>query len=371
MSTIFLFVFLCVLAVAYCQNIDPIDQLIKSEMDRQGMTGGIGLGIIYGNHSYYQGYGYADVKNSTPIDPYRSMFRWASISKTVTAITSVAGGISLDTPLSELCRTFPKPIAFFEGDKISPLPEHTPDFTMRRLLSHTAGYRSYSDVPSFVESATPPSELANNPLVNRGIDWATRRVMYQPLALVPGTKFSYTTMGFNLAGWAIEQVTGSSIMTNMERYVFRHVDAGSIQPDYEWESIPNRVVGYQQDGRPTGSDDVSWKLPGGGLISTVRDLAKYGDAVLHSAMLTAEQKSILWSPPFPESGSYALGWVTKRVNDQIVEVSHDGGQQKTRTTLHLYPADGLTLAIMCNWEGWVWNQDFLTKLYALAKDYVK
>jgi hypothetical protein len=54
----------------------------------------------------------------------------------------------------------------------------------------------------------------------------------------------------------------------------------SLQPDFEWKHIAHRAHGYSSDGVDVGSSDVSWKLGGGGWISTIDDFMRYGSALM-------------------------------------------------------------------------------------------
>ena len=119
--------------------------------------------------------------------------------------------------------------------------------------------------------------------------WALERYL-APLALVapPGAVYSYSTFGFNLAAQVLEEAAegGESFASLVRRLVAEPACLGTLQPDYEWLKLPHRAAGYTADGSGTGSDDVSWKLGGGGWVSSLQDFVRFGQ-VRESAALVA------------------------------------------------------------------------------------
>lgn len=64
----------------------------------------------------------------------------------------------------------------------------------------------------------------------------------------------------------------------------------SMQPDYRWLDIPNRVSGYvkvRKGSRPSRHVDVDLKLGGGGFISNIGDLTKLAQGLLVGVLVSA------------------------------------------------------------------------------------
>jgi CubicO group peptidase (beta-lactamase class C family) len=74
--------------------------------------------------------------------------------------------------------------------------------------------------------------------------------------------------------------------------VFTPAGMNRIRVDHISDIIPNRAQGYEktQSGelRNSGLADSSYKIPGGGFISTVEDLAKFAIAVQNSVLVKKE-----------------------------------------------------------------------------------
>ncbi|SVD29737.1 uncharacterized protein METZ01_LOCUS382591, partial [marine metagenome] len=82
---IFLYLISAGLAASLSQR---IDEAAKSEMERQQIVG-LAVGIIQGGRiSYLKGYGWANRENRVPVSR-KTMFRWASISKSLTALSAM------------------------------------------------------------------------------------------------------------------------------------------------------------------------------------------------------------------------------------------------------------------------------------------
>lgn len=71
------------------------------------------------------------------------------------------------------------------------------------------GIENYSDG---VSSPVPPDSQKNNPAINTGLEWATKYFKDDPLVNEPGSTYSYTTFGLNLAGTIATYAGGSKFL---------------------------------------------------------------------------------------------------------------------------------------------------------------
>ena len=82
---------------------------------------------------------------------------------------------------------------------------------------------------------------------------------------------------------------------------------------------------------------ISWKWAGGGFVSTARNVAFFGDAILHNRLFSQQTKEKFLTPvELPKSTTstsgeleltsteYALGWSVKNIDGRRI-VSHGGG----------------------------------------------
>ena len=330
-----------------------VDALLEQEMVAQALVG-LAVAIVRGQDIVYlRGFGHQDVDQQIPVDPEQTLFRWASLSKSVTGVASLLaserGMIDLDADISSYLTDYQVPDSYLPdgcADTMCALPLSTAErhISMRMLLSHSAGVQHYSNG---TVDPRPQPNLTADPNTNTGIAWALPYFASAPLVAVPNTTFSYTTMGFNLAGATLEQAVAMSFADWVDSSVATVLEMNSFQPDYQWVDLPNRAVGYQQIGMtvvPDTNTDVSWKLPGGGYISTVADLGRYCGGLLGEVVVPREARDFeLWRPEAP-STNYSFGFYVSSTG----VVSHSGSQEKTKTALRMKPADNICFVVMSN-----------------------
>lgn len=353
-----------------------IDAAVRAHMTERNVVG-VAVGVIKaGAITYLKGYGYEDREAQTPLLAERSMLRWASLAKPLTATIAARlareGTVDLQAPIKTYFKRYRAPRHHLlpckkraeeiehEG-KTLPCDKGYADVKLERsarkvtlvgLLGHLSGIMGYSDGR---QSATPSRRHLNNPKRNKGLTWGLRKVLRQPFASRPGTAYSYSTFGYNLAAVTMEHATGKDFPTLINEHVSAPSGMTTLQPDYGWADIPHRAAGYRKPKRKrelvrAKTYDVSWKMAGGGLISTPQDLARFCGALMGDTLLTADEKAMLWAEQKQADGEpteYGLGFgVGER--DGRRHVQHAGVQPKARSHLRLYPDEDLCVVVMSN-----------------------
>ena len=152
--------------------------------------------MTQGKITWLKSVGIADIENNAPVST-SSLYRIASISKPITAVAILQlwerGLVSLDTDARSYIPNFP-------AKKYK--------FTIRQLLNHTAGIRNYKegefDSKKFYATT----------------DEALRLFAYDSLIFEPGTKYAYTSLGYNLLAAIIEKVSKTSFENYLKNNVF-------------------------------------------------------------------------------------------------------------------------------------------------------
>jgi hypothetical protein len=103
---------------------------------------------------------------------------------------------------------------------------------------------------------------------------------------------------------------------------------------------------YNNSGDEIDAPDNDWKVLGGGLDSSVADLASFGDKLASGDILGRLALAQLWTPPDTASG-YAYGWSTGTEQGQDV-VWKNGSWTGNLAYLRLYPRLGLSIAVITN-----------------------
>ena len=280
------------------------------------------------------GYGLADVENSVPAKA-ETAYRLASVTKPMTAVTVLRlaeqGKLDLDAPIQRYVPSFP--------DKGRPI-------TARLLLGHLGGIRHYSE-----------GEFVSTRHYESVVD-ALTVFKDDPLAFEPGTKFHYTTYGYNLLGAAAEGAAGRPFLEELREAVLVPADMIRTRADDHFEIIPNRARGLhphtQRASSPTRpSPTRASRSPVGGSaprhpMSRDSASALIGTRLVRNdtlgAMLTRAEDSRRtlhgqWASDvfLGERGGRREAW-------------HTGGQQRVSTMLFLQPDTGLVVALLCNLE---------------------
>ena len=317
-------------------QVTAIDTAILGEMAKQEAVGAA-LGIIQGGRIVYlKGYGLADREQKIPVTT-NTMFRWASISKPLTAVATMQlfekGKLKLRQHVREFVPEFP--------DRGSPI-------RIGQLLRHHGGVRHYSNgkiVPNDREYSEP------HPFAD--VIVALDEFKDSPLVAEPGQKYSYSTHGYILLSAVVQRAGRAKFADQIRNRIAAPLGMDSLQPDYQWIDIPNRAVGYRKrDGeviRDTDTD-VSWKLGGGGYISTIGDLARFAEGLINRRLVGEETERLMWSHVTPKNGKpprMAHGFSVEGKGTDL-KVYHSGSQEKAKTRLVIYPRKKHGMVFMSN-----------------------
>ena len=314
--------------------IEDVDGYVQRFMSKRHVPG-VSIAVAQdGRLVLAKGYGLANVELGVEATA-DTVYQLASVTKTftATAIMMLArdGKLSLDDKITE---------------RLPDLPEAWRDVTVRQLLNHTSGIKSYTFVKDF------------HTMMRK--DFAQREILdlvaKDPLEFQPGEKMSYSNTGYFLLGMLIEKVAGKSYGEFMDERIFRPLGMAHTRANDLRAIIPNRADGYSWDGKELRNGEyVSPTQPfaAGMLVSTVGDLAKWDAAIARRTLLDESTYEEMWSPTRLNDGSesgYGLGWGTSKVNGRR-RVSHGGGIPGFSTEFERYPDDGLAVIVLTNAEG--------------------
>jgi serine beta-lactamase-like protein LACTB len=326
------------------RHADAVDTAAKTEIEKQSLVGTAVVVIDDGKIVWSKGYGFIDRENKIAADPASSHFRWASISKSVTAVAAMQlaekGLLDLDTDIRKYVPEFP--------DKGVPI-------TTRQLLCHQGGIVHYVNGKVIKTEKTYPIEHPFKDVVT-----ALDTFKESPLVNPPGEKFSYSTHGYILLSAVVERAGKEPFTDQVKKRIAEPLGMKDFRPDYEWENIPNRAVGYQRVGtefkrRPADkAPDVSWKLGGGGYTSTAIDLARFGAGLINRKLVSEKTEKEMWArqklKDGKDAGPYCLGFTQGTTPGGVKWIGHSGAQEKTRTMMMIDPVSKRGVAVMTNSE---------------------
>jgi serine beta-lactamase-like protein LACTB, mitochondrial len=344
-----IWVALSVLASSFGQSqetrLDPakrhqIEEAVSAYMSSTH-TPGLAVSVVEnGEYEWAQGFGVADLENNVPASEH-TLFRLASISKSLTATAALElwerGRLDLDAPVQKYCPSFPK----------KPWPIST-----REVMGHIGGIRHYNS-----DSQDDP-ETGNTKHFDDPIQAGLKFFKDDPLVSQPGTSFHYSTQGYTLVGCVMEGASGEKYVDFMRQNVFAPAQMEETRVDDRFTIIPYRTRFYAKtdSGAIHNADflDSSYKIPGGGWLSSAEDMAKFEVAILNDKLIRRATRDLIWAPLKPSDGKtdlYALGWGwRKQKTGEVRAVGHDGGQQGTSTAFLIAPDQRAAVVVLTNLE---------------------
>jgi len=299
---------------------------------------GISVAVVEGGELVWsEGFGMADLENFVPATS-STLFRLGSISKPITATAilqlSERGKLDLDAEVQKYCPAFPK--------KEWPI-------TTRELLGHLGGVRHYNpdgkgDIPD--DRAKHFASMEESLQIFAG----------DPLVAKPGTKFHYSTYGYTVLGCVLEGAAAEKYMDYVKENVLEPAGMAETQADNFFAIVPHRSRWYHRDKsgvvQNAGVLDSSYKIPGGGLISSADDMARFEIAIIANKLLKPSTREVMWTPQKAADGSqngYALGWGTQKKYG-LTMAEHTGGQQGTSTSIILVPERRAGIVVLANMD---------------------
>lgn len=319
-------------------QVERVDQL-ASQLISEKEVPGLAVSIAVGDQLVYsKGFGYADLEQMVPVDPAKTKFRIASISKTLTADALMhlveAGKIDLDAEVQTYVPSFPK--------KRWPV-------TVRQVAGHIGGIRHYRGDEFLM------SEHFDN--VSQGL----KIFEEDTLLFQPGEKYSYSSYGYNLISAVIEGASGMDYLTFMQSNVLSKLGLENTVPDLIYDIIPNRGRYYQMiDNKLINAYfvDNSYKWAGGGYLSTTEDLIKFALAHKQPGYLKASSLTELTTSQKTNDGketNYGIGWFNRTDKNGNNYIGHSGGAIGGSSLFLIYPEHNITLAVTTNSSGISWG----------------
>lgn len=329
---IILSLFLCFnLSAQYVDAIMKAQHLADSILATNNLPG-LSIAVsVKGELVWAQGFGYADIDKKIPVNPYQTKFRIGSVSKPLTA---TALGLLLEEGKLDLKDDVRKHVSYF--------PEKKYPITIEQVAGHLSGIRHYRG-----------TEFMSNKrykTVRAGMDI----FMNDSLLFKPGSRYSYSSYGWNLISAVVEGASDEPFLKYMKKEVFIPLGMKNTVPDWANKKIKYRTTYYNLFGSKlvvAPKVDNSYKWAGGGFLSTAEDLVKFANAHLYHTILKEETVNTLWATRYIDYGTptnYGIGWSSNYDEDDINWVGHSGGSVGGSSMMLLYPEQEVVVVVLCN-----------------------
>lgn len=272
--------------------------------------------------------GYANRARHQPTSE-GTRFRIGSVSKAITAAAlmhyAAAGVVDLDTPLSRYLPLFP----------------HGREMTLRQLAGHLGGIRHYQT----------PDEVVNTRHF-ASVRASLRIFEDDPLVAPPGTRFAYSSYGYDVIGAALEAATGETFQALLRRAVIGPAHLARTTLGNAPAHGASTFYELMSDGRVRIAPpiDLSDRFPAGGLLSTAVDLARFGSSLLDGAIVTQAVLQTMFATQKTRDGTptgYGIGFEL-HASPLGLFVGETGAVDGGTAVLLIHPATQTVFALATN-----------------------
>jgi CubicO group peptidase (beta-lactamase class C family) len=312
---------------------------VDSQVDRifqrwTTSTPGCAVGAaVDGRPALTKAYGLADLEHDVKNTP-ETIFEAGSVSKQFTAAAVLLlvreGRLSLDDPARKY---------------LPELRDYGTPLTVRHMLNHTSGLRDWGSVEAI--AGWPRTTRVNTHAHVLEILGRQRALNF-----TPGTRWSYSNSGFNLAAVLVSRVSGMPFAEFSRTRLFEPLGMTHTS----WRDDHTRVVKGRAIAYSDESDGFHIDMPfenvhgNGGLLTTVGDLLKWNENFTTPRVGDAAFVKQQQEPGKFNDGrvhDYAFGLMVGLYKG-VREVDHSGSTAGYRAHLSRYPDQHLSIAVLCN-----------------------
>ncbi|GAA2028075.1 serine hydrolase domain-containing protein [Catenulispora yoronensis] len=316
---------------------------------------GISVGILHQGSETYAPHGVTNVDHPVPVDE-GTLFHIASATKsfTATAVLNLvaAGRVDLDAPVRR-----------YVPELVLADDEHADRITVRNLLNHTAGLDW-----NLIDTDEGDGSLAG----------FVAKLGTLSLVAEPGARASYSQAGYNILGRVIENVTGRPYEKAVADLVLAPLALDDTVFDLDEVVRRKFAIGHKRTDDGALQTATPWKAypagargnnPGGGAVSTARDLLRWGRFHLEAegsvsadeAVLSLADRRLMREPSAELRGSslgdaLGFGWFLKTIAG-VPTFGHGGsGNGQFAEVLVVPDREFAVVALSNSPEGYQLNQ---------------
>lgn len=358
----------------------PLEHRVTRLLDRYEIKGASVAVMKDGRLVYAKGFGYADQEINKSAEP-KSIFRVASISKLITAVAIMKlveeGNLSLDD------KVFGENGILNDSLYLNYKDKRVEDITVKNLLNHSGGWnRIYGD-HMFMQHEIARQMKEELPL---DLPVIIRFALDKRLHFRPGSRTSYSNLGYAILGLIIEKKSGMPYAEYVQKEIFKPAGIHDIfmGKNLMEEKLPNEVIYYEKRNlgrvpsvyqknelvdRTYGGNDVELLGAAGGWVATAPDLMKFlslidGDETIPD-ILSPETLQLMTNPL--KSGGHTIGWSGTDGRGNWWRTGTFSGT----SAIMMRQVDGFNWVILTNtstWKGTKLSKDFHREIQASIRE---
>jgi CubicO group peptidase (beta-lactamase class C family) len=226
------------------QGTDRMEKTISDFLKRYKIKGASVAVSKEGRLVYAKGFGYANEESEELVDP-NHVFRLASVSKLVTSIAVMRleeeGKLSLDE------KVFGPEGILKDSLYLKYRDPRIESITVRHLLVHRAGWSHYYGDPMFMPHVVARNMHVELPVKSEDV---IRYALTRKLNYKPGSRYSYSNLGYSILGEIIEKITGMDYEDYVQLSLLQPLGIRDMQigQGYYEEKAPREVKYYEISG---------------------------------------------------------------------------------------------------------------------------
>ncbi|EHQ63591.1 cyclic peptide transporter [Paenibacillus dendritiformis C454] len=312
-----------------------VERFVQAELEK-AQSPGAAVVVVSGDQVVYaNGFGLADREAGIPATS-STLFQLGSTSKAFTGLALLEleqqGALRLDDPVA---RYLPWLQLNYEGQAVK--------VTLGQLLHHTSG------VP-FASIASIPEDSGE-----QALERTVRALSGSELDTVPGSKYQYATINYDVLGLVIQEVSGMSYEAYMSGMLQR-LGLHDTMPMAQLNDRQRLAAGYKIGfGSPRlyQAPDYRGNTPAGYLVANADDIGRWLLLQLGAAGISPSDRAIIERSHRPDTNagpdengaSYAAGWF---VSADGKEISHQGSNPNFSSFIIFRPQERLGVGVLAN-----------------------
>lgn len=319
------------------RTIDELKERLSVILTREHIAGSTFALVDRNGPVWIGGLGVRDRATGAPMES-DTVFRVGSLSKSVIALGVMRlvdqGKLDVDRPLREI---LPDVAIDNPWEAVAPL-------TLAHCLEHTAGFDDvrFNEIFATDEGISVRDALAINP--------RSRKVRWKP-----GTRHSYSNVGYTVAARAIEVASGEPFDVYIRREILAPLGIQDADFRRTPTLTPRLAVGYMEDQQPVVFRAFAHR-PSGALLASGKDIAKlvhfwimrgegYPPIVSRAGLARIEHGGTL---PYPRvDAEYGFANYSDPMHP-VMSRGHDGGMPGFHSSFRYFPDLGIGYALLLN-----------------------
>jgi CubicO group peptidase (beta-lactamase class C family) len=282
------------------QKLERVSEYLRDEVATGKIPGAIVLIQQHGKPVYHQFFGVRDVATKEPMTD-DTIFRLFSMTKAITSVAATIlideGKLKLDDPVAKYIPSFANVKVGVEkkaenGEKVLDLVPLDRPITIFDLMTQTSGipYGFYGN--SLVRKAYTKANIYDGDFDNAEF---AERIARLPLEVQPGTLWDYGH-STDILGRIIEIISGKSLL-GFEKEKLLDPLGMTDTTFYVTDPAKKKLIAMPMPNDPDfrvgfiGYADVptKWESGGGGMVSTMADLARFSQMLVNGGSLEGRQ----------------------------------------------------------------------------------